>query len=97
MEFAAQEVVALSPDIDAIVANALYRVRLALVPRDQFGLLRSGIVRHQLRLDGIAWQIEVAQVNVIVDVLRRGVPAGRVVDYEQPAGLVREKHRPVVK
>src|SRR5262245_26679647 len=54
-------------------------------------------MRYEFGLYWIARKSEVTQVDVVVDVLRRRVAAVGVVDNEQPAGLVRQKHRPMVK
>ena len=87
----------LAAGLDAVVADALDRLRSSLARCTSFGILLARIVRHQLRLDRLAGQIDVAHVDLVVDRLRRGVAAIGVVDDEQAAGWVRQQHRPMVE
>src|SRR5262249_16880499 len=81
----------------AICSNAIYRLLLALMPRDQFLLLFHWLVRDELGLDRFAGQVYGAEINVVVDMLGGRVSAGGVVDDQESAAFVRQERRPVIE
>ena len=58
----------------------------------RLAILAAGFVRHQLRLDRLAGQIEIAGVNAILDLFRCGISTIGIVDNEQPAAGMRQHH-----
>ncbi len=97
VELAAQELVLLAAGVDAIFTAALDGLILGLLKSHELFVLLARLVRHQLRLDRVAGQVEVADVDLIVDDLRRGVAAVGVVDDAQAAGAVRQEDGPAIE
>ena len=95
MVLAAQILKRLAGDLEAMLFHALDGGVLG----GQLGchLILAGIMRDQYRRHGFARQVDGAEVNLIVDVVRRCVTAIGVVDDDQPAGAVRQQNRAMIE
>ncbi len=96
MKLAAQEAIGLAAGFHAVLAHALDRLFLS----DELGrrlLDDFDLVLDQLRRHRLARQIDDAHVNLVVDVLGRGVAAVGVVDHGEATARMRQHRRAAIE
>ena len=95
VELAAQQLILLAAGLDAIVADALRPS--AFSSAACLASFLPGSCGTSFGSTGSPGRSTIADVDLVVDRLRRGVPAVGVVDDEQAAAGVRQQHRPAVE
>src|SRR5262245_29080245 len=95
MKLPAQDAILLAAGFDAILADATHggTLTLGLVA----ALSRASQDIDELRLARGLRQTDNAGVDLIVDTLRRGVAAVRIVDEQHSAADMRQKRRPMIE